>query len=95
MTGILPKDSSPYGSLLYQNQQVKRKLGESATQTKVTVFHDLLLKMTSHHFFHIILKVISKPTLKGRVLHMGMNKKKQGSLGPILEAGELELQKDA
>lgn len=91
--------SVPYQLLAAHNMAVfraskwKESEKENSSKTEVIIFYNSISEVISHHF-SLILLIIS-PTLKGRGLHMSMNEEWQGSLGPILEAAELELHKDA
>lgn len=66
---------------------------ENTSKTEVTILYDSISEVTFHPFTNILLIISS--TLKGRGLHMSMNKEWQESLGHILEAAELNVHKDA
>lgn len=50
--------------------------GESASSMEVTIFNNVIMKVTSHHFWHILLvrsKLLVAHTLKERWSHKGVN----------------------
>ena len=62
----------------------KKSQGESKSQMEVTGLYNLITEVTLHHFCHILFTKSSSHSR--RESHNGMNTRRWGSLGVILEA---------